>query len=379
MDFLKKVLPVYVDDDRMKEKGFFTNFFHVRPEYYTNAEYVEVDVKRGSRKIAPTLRDWRTGAPVVIPNSWKENKFKPPYSAMKDPVDLSELMQRQFGETDDGEPLSDYLGRQVMTRSGNEIGFWFGRLSNIITTTLKDYHEMFMRTMELQCSQAMQSGTITLKDDEGNTSYNIDFGMKATHKPGVSVNWGASGATPCEDVEALCNVVANDGQCQPEILILGNTAWKHLLADSTFQSRVKKDSLGLGSVVPSLRKNGGIYHGTCDFGNHTLEIWTYGGTYQNLASNTDVPYLGEHSAIVTARPESLDFRLVFGGIPRVHAMDEPFREVVPPTVVYPGSIKVYNRVWEDKEKDTYTAESKMRGLAVPVSIDKFGCINTHSN
>ena len=379
MDFLKKVLPVYTDDTRMQQKGFFTNFFHTRPEYYTNAEYVEVDVKRGSRKIAPTLRDWRTGAPVVMPNSWKENKFKPPYSAMKDPIDLSELMQRQFGETDDGEPLSDYLGRQVMTRSSNEIGFWFGRLSNIVTGVLKDYHEMFKRTMELQCAQVMQTGVVTLKDEEGNTTFSLDYGMKASHKPGVAINWGASGATPMDDVESLCNVVANDGQCQPEILILGNTAWKHLLADSTFQSRVKKDGLGLGSVVPSLRKDGGIYHGTCDFGTHVLEIWTYGGTYQNLDSSTDVPYLDENAAIVTARPEALDFRLVFGGVPRVHGMDEPFRDVVPATVVYPGSIKVYNRVWEDKEKDTYTAESKMRGLAVPVSIDRFGCINTHSN
>lgn len=376
MDLLKQVLPLYTDDDRMKDQGFFINFFHTRPEYYTNSEYIEVDVKRGSRKIAPTLRDWRTGAPTFIQNGWKENKFRPPYSAMKNPVDLSELMQRQFGETDEGMPIADYMGRYVMTRSGSEIGYWFGRLSNIVTHTLKDFHEMFMRAIELQCAQVLQTGTLSLKNENGDVAYTLDFGMKATHKLTVANSWGDANATPLEDVEAACKVVADDGRCNPQLLILDNEAWKNLLKNEGFKERVKKDGLGLGTVVPSLKKNGGIYHGTCDFGTHVLEIWTYGGSYQDFDSDDSVPYLAPNTAIIVPEPSDLDFRLVFGGVPRVHGIEEPFREVVPETVTYPGSIKVYNRVYSDNDNDTYTAESKMRGLAIPVSIDKFACITT---
>ena len=32
--------------------------------------------------------------------------------------------------------------------------------------------------------------------------------------------------------------------------------------------------------------------------------------------------------------------------------------------------------WYDENGDTYTGESKMRALAIPVSIDKFGCLTT---
>ena len=36
----------------------------------------------------------------------------------------------------------------------------------------------------------------------------------------------------------------------------------------------------------------------------------------------------------------------------------------------------YNTALNVKNGDTYTAESKMRGLAIPVSVDKYGCLTT---
>ena len=66
---------------------------------------------------------------------------------------------------------------------------------------------------------------------------------------------------------------------------------------------------------------------------------------------------------------------MFGGVPTL-GMKAPFTDVVPPTVTYDGFIRVHNRVFEDEQQDTYTAESKMRALAILVSIDRVGCLTT---
>ncbi len=365
-EWIKKVLKMFKDGRRNVERGFFSLWFKTTEEDYTNAEYVEIDTERTTNTVAPTLRDARTGAVIVKSDSWKEKKFRPPYTAMKDPIDLYELMLRQPGETDDEKTIGD----------------WFGRLAKKIIDVLSRYHRMIGLQVDLQCAQIMQTGEVELRDDKDGVSYRLNFGAAQTHFPTVAVDWGTSGATPVDDVAALADAISDDGQVAPEYLILGARAWKNLLADTTFQNHVKKDGLGLGALEPAgLRSRGGKYHGICDFGSHTLQIWTYDGTYRRLGSNNAFRYLDTDAAIVTASPDAVDFRTVYGGVPSL-GMKEPFVGVVPSTVTFgddgegTGFIKVHNRVYEDESGDTYTAEAKARPLSIPVSIDRFGCLKT---
>lgn len=364
-DFLKKVLRMFTDGRRNVSRGFFSYFFRTTEEDYTNAEYVEIDVERTTNTVAPTLRDARTGAVIVKSDSWQEKKFRPPYIALKEPIDLTGLMERQPGESDDAD----------------RIGTWFGRLAARVVRALSKFHKMVGLQVDLQAAQIMQTGKVTLTDDKDNTSFELDFGAAATHFPTVSVGWGQDGATPIDDVAALADVIAADGQTVPAILILGDRAYKNLLADKTFQSYVQRDGLGLGTLQPGLRERGGVYHGTADFGDHTLEIWTFGGVYQTVNDSTRRRFLDSDAAIVTARPEDLDFRTVYGGIPTL-GVKEPFASVVPSEVTFgdngegEGFIRVNNRVYEDEAGDTYTAEVKSRPLSIPVSIDRFGCLKT---
>ena len=181
-----------------------------------------------------------------------------------------------------------------------------------------------------------------------------------------------------------CLLLRCDRNARNSFLILGAEAYRNLLKNTEFQNLVRKDGLGLGELTPtSLRSRGGKYHGYAEFGSHTLEIWTYGGSYKRVGSNSSFKYLDDYSAIVTARPEDVDFRTVYGGVPSL-GMKEPFNEIVPSTVTYSGDrgtegtgfIRVHNRVYEDKKGDTYTAECKARPLSIPVSIDRFGCLKT---
>ncbi len=369
-EWLKQTLRMFTDGRRNVERGFFAWWFRTTDEDYTNAEYVEIDTERTTNVVAPTLRDATTGAIIVKSDSWKEKKFRPPYTAMKDPIDLYSLMKKQPGESDDA----------------SRIGDWFGRLAAKIVKVLSRYHRMIGLQVDLQCAQIMQTGEVELRDDKDGVTYKLNFGAAVSHFPTVSVSWGEANATPMDDVAAIADKVADDGQVAPAYLILGEDAWKNLLKDETFQKCVRKDGLGLGVLEPtSLRARGGKYHGICDFGSHSLEIWTYGGSYYQLGSNVPKKYLDKDAAIVTARPEDVDFRTVYGGVPSL-GMKEPFADVVPSTVTYSGEggsegtgfIKVHNRVYEDNSGDTYTAECKARPLSIPVSIDRFGCLKTQN-
>ena len=358
LDFIKTVLKKFTEDARMNKRGFFTTFFKTTPEDYTDGEYVEIDIERTGDYVAPALKDARTGSVVIDEDIFTEKRFKPPYSCLKQPVPLYELMQRQPGEKDDD----------------SVVGTWFARLVVKIKKALSKFHRMFKEQIELQCAQIMQTGVVQLSDENGNIVYDLDYKMKTSHKPTAAIAWSNTAtATPLLDLEALCDAINDDGKSDPAIAIFGRNAWNYAIKNADFKEAVKKDGMNLGQLSPALKNRGGRYMGYVDIGSYRLELWVYNDSYETLKSNTRVKFMNPDKVIVTAAVEDLDFRIVFGGVP-TGGMKEPFASIVPAEVTYDGFARIHNRVWFDENGDTYTAESKMRSLAIPVSVDKFGCL-----
>ena len=187
LDFIKTVLKKFTEDARMNKRGFFTTFFKTTPEDYTDGEYVEIDIERTGDYVAPALKDARTGSVVIDEDIFTEKRFKPPYSALSTPVPLMELLQRQPGESDTAEVR----------------GQWFGRLVNKLTKSLSKFHRMFKEQIELQCSQILQTGVVTLKDADGNDVYTLDYKAKATHILANTNSWDGNNADPLGDLEGL--------------------------------------------------------------------------------------------------------------------------------------------------------------------------------
>lgn len=358
LDFLKTTLKMFSDDSRMQKRGFFTTFFKTSEEDYTNGEYVEIDIERTGDKVAPVLKDHRTGGVIVDDDIFTEKKFKPPYGCLQQPVPLYELMKRQPGQSDDS----------------STVGTWYARLVAKIKKAISKFHRMFKEQIELQCAQIMQTGIVQLSDENGKVVYDLDYRMKTNHKPTAAILWSdTANASPLSDLEALCNAVNDDGKSEPSIAIFGQKAWNYAIKNAEFKDAVKKDGMNLGQLSPGLKNRGGRYMGYVDIGSFRLELWVYNDSYETLKSDTRVKYMNPNKVIVTAAIEDLDFRIVFGGVPTA-GMREPFASIIPAEVTYEGFARIHNRVWYDENADTYTAESKMRGLAIPVSVDKYGCI-----
>lgn len=357
MDFLKAVLKKFTEDARMNKRGFFTTFFKTAPEDYTDGEYVEIDIERSGDYVAPTLKDARTGSVVIDEDVFTEKRFKPPYAALSTPVPLMDLLQRQPGESGTAE----------------ERGHWFGRLVNKLTKLLSKFHRMFKENIELQCAQILQTGVVTLKDANGADVYTLNFNAKGTHIVTNTNSWDGNSADPIGDLQGLCDVINDDGKATPQIAIFGATAWQHFISNAAVKDMVKRDGMNLGALNPGLLNKGGRYMGYIDVSSYRLECWVYNDSYKRVDGSTVYKFLDTNKVVITTAIEDLDFRIVFAGVPTL-GMKEPFASVIPSEVTYDGFIRCHNRVFEDATQDTYTAESKMRALAIPVSIDRFGCL-----
>lgn len=357
VDFHKTILKYFKENTQINKRGFFSTFFKTEAEDYTQTDEVEIDIVRSGNKVSPVLKNGKTGAVLVSAEDFSTKKFKPPVISLAYPVDLYQLMERQPGE-------KDY----------DQLGSWSGRLFNIIKNSFVRMHNMIKETIELQASQILQTGTVTLEDEDGQSVYTLAYPVKGTHFPDA-VSWSSDSATPLDDIASLCDAINDDGKVDPAIAIFGKTAWTNALKNAEFKEAVKRDGLGLGALNPGLKNRGGRYMGYIDVTSYRLELWVYNDSYEKINGTTKYRYLDANKVIITAAVEDLDFRCVYGGVPSL-GMQEPFKAIIPSEIIYDGYIRVNNRVFKDENEDTYKAESKSRPLCIPVSIDRFGCLTT---
>lgn len=358
MEFLRTILKSFVENVQITKRGFFSTFFKTEAEDYVDTDTVEIDIERAGNKVAPAVKDLKTGAIVISAENFDTKEFRPPIIPLKYPVNIYDLMKRRPGEND-----------------FSAIGSWRGRLFNTIKPQFIRMHKMIKENVELQASQILQTGTITLQDENGNDAYTLAYPVNPNHFPTVGTDWGTAGATPLDDIEALCQEINDDGNVDPSIAIFGKTAWQNFTADATVQSMIKKDGLNLGGMNPGMKNRGGRYMGYIDIGTFRLELWTYNDSYETVNSNTKKRYMDPNKVIITADLADLDFRTVYAGVPSL-GMDAEFASIIPSVVTYDGFLRIHNRMFKDDNNDTYIAESKARPLSIPVSIDRFGCLTT---
>lgn len=357
--FIEKVLKLFRSAPKIERMGFLSSFFRTEEQDFTDAEMVDIDIVRTDEEVAPVLKDYRTGAVAIAEDVFTGKQIKPPIYSLERPVNIFELMKRQPGENAFG-----------------EIGSWWARLVLILKAAFLKEYEMLKRAIELQASQILQTGKLTLLDDKGNAAYVLDYKPKVTHFPTVAAAWGTSGADPLGDIEALADVIRDDGLTDVRHAIFGQNAWNNFIKDNDVRECWKKDALGLGALFPRMVDRGGKYMGYIEIGSYRIDCWVYNGRYKNFHdAATKYPFVDPNKVILLSSEEDLDFRLVYGGIPTM-GMDEPFREIIPEIVRIDGAIEYHNRVYKDQKGDVYVGESKIRPICIPVSIDRFGCLTT---
>jgi hypothetical protein len=357
INILTKIIALFNQQPDIKKMFFLATFFKTPPNGFTDSEFMEYDIVRSGNMAAPVVRNLSTGAVTIVEDTFTNKQVPFPVYALDSPVNIAKLMHRQPGE-------SAYQDEKIN---------WLARLSAILVRAFSTMTLMIRVSIEMEAAQVLQTGTLTLTDENGKPTYELDFKPKASHFPEAAVSWEDEDADILGDIEALSDTIQADGFVDITMLIFGKRAWKAAYKNAEFREAVKKDNLGMGDLNPQLKDKGAKFMGYIHVGAYRYDLYIYNAIYTPWGATTPVNYVDPNKVIFLPDIENLDFRRIFGGIPsvKVDAVFDP---------IFGGKIPIGNeydfrgRVYFDDPKDTYVGEIKSRPATIPVSIDRYGCL-----
>lgn len=354
---LTTIIALFNQEPDMSKMGFLSSFFKTPPEGFTDSEFMEYDITRSGMEVAPVVRNLSTGAVTIVEDEFTNKNMPYPVYALDSPVHIAKLMSRQPGE-------SAYIDAKVN---------WLGRLARILVRQFATMTRMIRFAIELQASQVLQYGTLTLTDENGIPTYELDFKPKASHFPTVTKSWDDEDADILNDIETLSDTIKANGYCDITTLVFGQEAWRAAYKNKEFREAVKKDNLGMGDLNPRLVGKGAKFMGFIHIGAYRYDLYLYNAMYTPWGKKDPVRFVEPKKVIFLPDIDELDFRRMFGGIPDVK-IDEVFDPIFGGKIPIGNEYDFRGRVYFDDPKNTYVGEVKSRPASIPVSIDRYGCL-----
>ena len=357
-EFKETMLEVFLSQPDIGRMGFLSSFFKTKPEYFTNGEKIDIDVVKRTIKVAPVVTPKNTGAVNISQEGFTSKQVTPPLYAMTAPVEVAQLMKRKPGET-------------VFDKN---YASWTAEMQKTLMPSFELMQSMIRVSIENQASQMLQTGKVDLTDKDGNTAYELDYGMAASHKITPTTKWDQSGADPIADLKGAMKQVRDDGYVDVTTAIFGTKAWESFIADENVLKLFQKDVLNIAALNPSLQNKGAEYMGYIMIGAYKLNLLCYSATWEPFNTSNRRPFIDDDKVILLPDVDSLDFRLVYANTP-VIPTGSIFDDIIPNDIIVENRIRYGQRVWHDQRADAFFAEVKSRPLCLPVSIDRFAVLS----
>jgi len=341
---------------------FLSGMFQSPAENFHSSEEVEIDIIRSDEEVSIVVQDLSTGYRMNSDDLYTNKGFKPPIN--KEAININSF---------------DLLKRTAGSNPFESSNFRLDIIARIFKGMTK-IEAKIRRSMELQASQILQTGVLTLIDSAGTALYTLDFKPKATHFPTAGITWGGATSVPLDDVSALAEIIRNDGLGDPDEIIFGVDAFNAFITDDSVKSLLDNRRMDTGAVVQMQKRgNGGTYRGWVEIGNYRYDMWTYGGRYNHPQTGVKTPFLDPGKVIVRDSSGRLD--ATFGSIPNIgKEMGVTGPNLLPEL---PGRISneggnmdLFVNAWLSTDGEVLNAGIGIRGLLIPTAIDTFGCLDT---
>lgn len=360
-DMKHTMLEVYKQDSKSARLGFFSSYFKTKEEYFTDAEKINIDSIMATRREMPVVTSL-SGEPVKVASpSFNSLEVVPPTYLSERVIDIKEMLKREPGETEwlsAGERVNWLTGMANKIRDGKNL------ITNMIT-----------RSLEKQASQVIQTGTITLTDQNGNNAYVLNLGKDTNQIVDVntsSTKWDATGGDPEKDIDSLAQYIADHAYVNCTTLIFGRKAWESFVSHAKIEKKINKETFNMGSLANEVRNHGEIYKGFIILGSFRFNLYVYNAAYESFLTGTSTRYLDEKSVLVMPEYEDLDFRLLNAVYPMIPS-ESRFANLVPDEVRLNG-VRFYNKVYTDETANAYKVQVAARPLCLPVSMDNWGVL-----
>lgn len=337
---------------------FLTGFFQSPPRNFHDSEEVELDIMRTEEEVAIVVQDLSTGYRKNSLNLFTNKSFKPPIYKEEFTLNAFDLIKRQVGvnpfET------ADFQGHAISRA-------FMG--SREITNKVH-------RSIELQASQVLQLGVLTLTNAAGTPLYSLDFKPKATHFPTVGTAWtDLVNADGIKDLESLAKVVRSDGLRAPTDVIFGSNASSNFQRQEKTQKLLDTRRIDLGGIAPVMRGAGQVFLGQLWAGGFKLNMWTYTGRFTDPQSGVSTEFVTPDKVIMLSQGARLD--ATFGSIPRIVQPEQRVLRFMPRRLsASDRNIDLFMNAWVSDDGENLSVGVGSRPLLSPTAIDTYGCLTT---
>lgn len=329
--FRTAVIDVY--KERLAPMSFLRSFF---PSVESVSKNVSIETVRGFEYIAKDVARGTDGNRNSFGKS-TQKIFAPPY--FREWFDMTEL--DLYDKLVGSAMINDEVFAQLISEGADK------------TAILQD---MIERAYELQCSQVLTDGIVTLNNGD-----NINFNRKADSLVdlGAGNYWTGSSVDPNTVFEAGANFIRQKGKARGAIIncLVGSEALSQFFNNDVVKDRGKIVQYALDLITPAQRDSvGATFHGEVSAGSYRIRLWSYPESY-TADDNTETPYLDPKKIIMV--PEKPRFKLGFAAVPQL---------LVEGSLPTKGAYRVEEYI--DQRKKSHIIDVQSAGLAIPSAVDQ---------
>lgn len=351
-----RMLSAYFKDAR--PTLFLAGMFQSPSENFFDSESVQIDVVRSGESVAVNVYDVSSGPRRTEATEFTNKEYVPPIYNEGSSITAFDLNKRQPGATNFDDP--------IFQANATNQAFRQVRLAE----------DRIRRAYEWQSSQVLQNpGAVVLIDENGLTTFAINYFPKASHFPTAGVSWSNAAATPLLDLQALGIVITTDGLTTATDAIMGSTAFDNFIRNDEVKAQLDNRRMEIGRISPVSRGEGAILQGTVWTGAYNLNIWTYDGRYENPQTNVSTTFVEADKVIMMSAGSRLD--AVFGSIPSLVPPDSRVLPFIPGRAAsVAGGVDLHLNAYLSTNGKQLTIETGSRPLFIPTDIDSYGCLDT---
>ena len=336
---------------------FLSRRFTVKPGGIYNGDKVAIDIVRLGEAVAVAIRKC-TGPHMNDITEFTTKEFTPPAYGEAFPLDVCDLLTRMAGVDPYSAAYTGYSGQMVAKMAQ---GFM------VIDAKIQ-------RAVEFQAAQILQTGKLNLTDEDGATTYELDFKPKASHFPTAGTAWSThASSTPIDDLRILGDTIRSDGKVSPNRITFGDKAFSDFMSSAQVKEHLDTRRIEFGLVDPTMSDSGAVHQGKIWIGSYSYDMWTYPEEYEDPETGDQVKYIGDDKVIMDSTNTRYD--MTCARVPLPLGPDPRVAGLLPGRLSSrPAQLDVTPNVYTTANGKRIMGELESRPLLVPVQIDGFACI-----
>lgn len=303
-------------------------------------EYVEFNRVGGNRKLAPYVMPTAMGKPIYSAAE-SVTRMKPGYIKIKDPVSASHVLKRRagFGEMGNSQPMTP--GRRYLM---------------IVADIVKQHRDAITRTWEKQASDALRTGSITLKGDDYPERV-VNFQRSSDHD--VVLTGAAQWSSTSDILSSIQTYVTRCRRAKwggpVTRLTVGADVLDVLLKNEGVREMLKNDSFrnpSNGGMELNLGLREGQFVERIGRLGSNLELYSYSDYYED-ENGDPIEFLGKNEALFTG--PNIQGIKCYGAISDLRAQLQ--------------AMPVFMKMWESDDPSATLIMSQSAPLMAPVRPD----------